>query len=160
MKGRVGTDAAVVEDGHGTGAILVVEDDPEVRELLELLLKNEGHHVAAAYDGVAALALVERGAIRPELIIADYNLPNGMDGLEVTAKLREKLQLDIPVIILTADITTGTMRRVAGQGCVQLNKPMKPKELTQVIERLLRNRNLMRALLRILPRRSSMTAPP
>ena len=42
---------------YGAGAILVVEDDPEVRELLELLLRNEGHRVAAAPDGIAALAV-------------------------------------------------------------------------------------------------------
>ena len=93
--------------------------------------------MAAAYDGVAALDLVERGTIRPDLVIADYNLPNDMDGLQVVTKLREKLQLDIPVIILTGDISTDTLRRVASQNCMQLNKPMKPKELMQIIERLL-----------------------
>ena len=36
--------------------------------------------------------LVARGTVRPDLILADYNLPNGMNGLQVTAKLREKLQ--------------------------------------------------------------------
>ncbi len=130
-------DGVVVDTGRGAGAILVIEDDPEVRELLELLLKDKGYHVVGASDGAAALALVARGTIRPDLIIADYNLPNGMDGLEVVAKVRENLHHDIPVIILTGDISTGTLRRVAVQNCVQLNKPMKPNELTQVIERLL-----------------------
>ena len=120
-----------------TGAILVVEDDPEVRELLELFLKDEGHRAAAAPDGVAALELVARGTIRPDLILADYNLPNGMDGLQVAAKLREELHRQIPVIILTGDISTGTLRDIALQDCVQLNKPVKLKELTQVIQRLL-----------------------
>ena len=105
--------------------------------MLELLLKNEGHRVAAVHDGLAAIALLERGAIRPDLVIADYNLPNGMDGLEVISKLRETAQRNVPAIILTGDITTGTLRRVAGQNCVQLNKPMKPAELVQVIARLL-----------------------
>lgn len=119
------------------GAILVVEDDADVCELLELLLKSEGHRVSAVHDGLAAVALLERGAIRPDLVIADYNLPNGMDGLEVITKLRETTQRDVPAIILTGDITTGTLRRVARQNCVQLNKPMKPVELIQVIGRLL-----------------------
>lgn len=136
-KAQAGKDAPAIEAGHGTGAILVVEDDPEVRELLELLLKGEGHRVAAAPDGIAALALIARGTIRPDLIVADYNLPNGMDGIEVTAKVRETLHHELPVIVLTGDITTGTLRRIASQNCVQLNKPIKPKELTQVIERLL-----------------------
>ena len=137
VKERVRTPQPVVEPVHGTGAILIVEDDSEVRELLELLLKKDGHRVAAAYDGAAALALVERGTIQPDLVIADYNLPNGKDGLQVAAKVREMLHRDVPVIILTGDISTDTLRRVASQNCMQLNKPMKPKELTQIIERLL-----------------------
>ena len=78
-----------------------------------------------------------RGTIRPDLILADYNLPNGMNGLQVAAKLREKLHRQIPVIILTGDISTDTLRDIARQDCVQLNKPVKLKELTQVIQRLL-----------------------
>lgn len=129
--------ASLIEDGRIPGSILVVEDDTDVRELLELLLTNEGHRVMTAAEGAAALALIERGAIRPNLVIADYNLPNGMDGLEVVRRLRNKVQCDVPAVILTGDITTATMRRVAGRNCIQLNKPMNPKELTQVIDRLL-----------------------
>ncbi len=126
-----------VESGRRTGAILVVEDDPEVRELLELLLRDEGHRVATAADGRIALDLVTRGAIEPDLIVADYNLPNGMNGLQVTAKLRERLHREIPVIVLTGDISTGALRSIALQNCVQLNKPVKVNELTQAIQRLL-----------------------
>ena len=60
-----------------------------------------------------------------------------MNGLQVAAKLRENLHRQIPVIILTGDISTGTLRDIALQNCVQLNKPVKLKELTQVIQRLL-----------------------
>jgi two-component system, chemotaxis family, CheB/CheR fusion protein len=128
---------SVVEGVHRAGAILIVEDDPEVRDLLELVLKNEGHRAATAPDGIAALEMVARGTIQPDLILADYNLPNGMDGIEVAEKLREKLHREIPVIILTGDISTSTLRNVARQNCVQLNKPVQLKEMTQVIQRLL-----------------------
>jgi two-component system CheB/CheR fusion protein len=130
-------DDRIAESVHRTGAILVVEDDPEVRELLELFLKDEGHRAAAAPDGSAALELVARGTIRPDLILADYNLPGGMDGLQVTAKLRERLRRQVPVIILTGDISTATLRDIARQDCVQLNKPVKLKELAQAIQRML-----------------------
>tara|TARA_R110000868_G_scaffold102678_1_gene282822 strand:- start:251 stop:4654 length:4404 start_codon:yes stop_codon:yes gene_type:complete len=119
------------------GTILVVEDDAEVRELLELLLVSEGHRVTTAPDGLVGLDLVNRGAIRPDLLLADYNLPNGMDGLQVAAKLRSKLRREVPVIILTGDISTGTLRNIALQNCVQLNKPVKLAELTETILRLL-----------------------
>ena len=117
--------------------ILIVDDDPDVRELLELYLNGEGHHTATAADGVAALALATRGTIRPDLILADYNLPNGMDGLHVAAKLREALHREVPVIILTGDISTGTLGDIAHYDCVQLSKPVKLTELTRAIERLL-----------------------
>ena len=99
-----------------TGTILVVEDDPEVRELLETFLKDEGHRAATARDGIAALDLVARGTIRPDLILADYNLPNGLNGLQLAAKLREKLHRQIPVIILTGDISTEHLARYRASG--------------------------------------------
>jgi two-component system, chemotaxis family, CheB/CheR fusion protein len=60
-----------------------------------------------------------------------------MSGLQVVAKLRERLHHLIPAIILTGDISTGVLRDIELQQCIQLNKPMKLKELTQVIRRLL-----------------------
>ena len=119
------------------GTILVVEDDPEVRDLLGLLLENAGHHVARCADSGGALDLVRRGGVRPDLIVADYNLPNGLDGLQLTALLRKELRRQIPVIILTGDISVGTVREVARADCVQLYKPVKAQQLTQAIQRLL-----------------------
>ncbi len=129
-------DAAVEGVGHA-GTILIVEDDPEIRELLELFLKDEGHHAAAAADGTVALDMVARGTIRPDLILADYNLPNGMDGLQVAASLREKFHGKIPAIILTGDISTGTLREIGRQNCVRLSKPVKLKALAQAVQHLL-----------------------
>ncbi|WP_144113970.1 chemotaxis protein CheB [Paraburkholderia sp. BCC1886] len=122
---------------HKTGAILVIEDDPEVRSLLELILTDEGHRAAAARDGTAALEWVTRDTFRPDLILADYNLPNGMNGLEVAAKLRETLRRQIPTIILTGDISTVTLEAIALKQCVQLNKPVQVNTLSQIIQRLL-----------------------
>ncbi|WP_245412181.1 CheR family methyltransferase [Methylocella silvestris] len=132
-----GSKDAVSEGVRRRGMLLIVEDDPDVSELLELLLREEGYCTATARDGVAALELIARGACRPDLIIADYNLPNGLNGLQLTAKMRETLQRVIPVIILTGDISTDALRDIALQDCVQLNKPVKMEELTQVIQRLL-----------------------
>lgn len=116
--------------------ILIVDDDPDVRELLEQYLNGEGHRTATAPDGVTALALATRGTIRPDLILADYNLPNGMDGLQVAAKLRDALHREVPVIILTGDISAGTLGDIAHYDCIQLSKPVKLTELNQAIERL------------------------
>jgi two-component system, chemotaxis family, CheB/CheR fusion protein len=124
-------------NGRHTGAILVVEDDPEVRDILELVLKTEGFGATTAHDGAAALELVARDMVQPDLILADYNLPGGMNGLQVAKRLQETLHRQIPFIILTGDISTGTLRDIAGQDCIQLNKPVKLRELTQAIQHLL-----------------------
>ena len=60
-----------------------------------------------------------------------------MNGLQLIAKLREELDRQIPVIMLTGDISTDTLRDIASHDCVQLNKPVKLEDLTEVIQRLL-----------------------
>ena len=132
-----GTDDGAGEGARRVGTVLVVEDDPEVRELLEIFLKDEGHHAATAPDGTTALALVAHGELRPDIILADYNLPNGMNGLQVAAKLEESLGYSVPAIVLTGDTSTGTLRQIALGSSVRLSKPVKLPELTQVIQRLL-----------------------
>jgi two-component system CheB/CheR fusion protein len=152
---RPGSDSARDEaagEALRKGAILVVEDDPDVRMLLELALNDEGHRTTTAADGGSALELVARGKIRPDLVLADYNLPGGMDGLQLAAKLQERLRWRIPTIILTGDISTQTLRDVARQDCVHVNKPVNLRELTQTIQRLLPpSPNVARAPVQHLP---------
>jgi two-component system CheB/CheR fusion protein len=116
-----------------TGAILIVEDDPAVREMLVMLFEGEGHRTTAAAGANQALELAARGALLPDVIIADYNLPGGMTGAEVIARLRETLRRDIPAIILTGDISSNTLRKIADAGCLHLSKPAEPEILTQQI---------------------------
>ena len=134
---RPDTDGGAIDSPRRTGTILVVEDDPEVRDLLEVLLKEEGLRPVTAPDGVAAMQVVAQRTDRPDLVLADYNLPNGMNGLQLTAKLREMLHHQVPVIILTGDISIGTLRKIAQQNCLHLNKPVKVKELLQAVQELL-----------------------
>ncbi|MGV8916566.1 MAG: response regulator [Pseudomonas sp.] len=119
------------------GMILIVEDEPELLELLGTILRLEGHQVAMALDSDAALDWVAHSGLQPDLILADYNLPRGLNGLQLIMKLRETLHRAIPAIILTGDISRQTSRDVAFQHCTQLNKPAKIKEVNFVIESLL-----------------------
>ncbi|MEO9215098.1 MAG: chemotaxis protein CheB [Rhodanobacter sp.] len=120
-----------------TGMILVVEDEPDLRELLGSILKSRGHQVAVAADGVAALDWLAKGGVQPDLILTDHNLPRGISGLQLVVQLREKLGRDIPAIVLTGDVSTRTSRDVAREHCTQLNKPAKLKEIAYVIQHLL-----------------------
>jgi two-component system CheB/CheR fusion protein len=120
-----------------SGTILVVEDDPAVLELLQLLFNDEGHRTLVAADGHKALQLVAQGSITPDLIVADYNLPKGLNGLEVIATLQKQAEHKIPAIILTGDISADSLREIARHDCVHLNKPVRARELTNVARRLL-----------------------
>jgi two-component system CheB/CheR fusion protein len=97
-------------------------------------------------DGRKALELVARRAIRPDLVIADYNLPKGLNGLEVIAGLRETLGHEIPAVILTGDISTDTLRDIAQGGHLHLNKPVKAKELIDLIGHCLAEKRPMAQL--------------
>ncbi len=109
--------------------ILVIEDDPTIRELLELLLNDAGYRSTSVADGVAALACAER----PDLVIADFNLPNGPNGVELIAELRQRFERNIPAIVLTGDISTETLHAIASRGCTHLDKPVEAAELLRVI---------------------------
>lgn len=130
------TDDKLAEGARRTGAILVVDDDPSVRDSLELLLKMDGHHVAAAADGEQAAERVARDGVRPDMVIVDYNLSRDVTGLQVIARLRETFGHDLPALILTGDRSTA-LRNISLQNCAQLGKPAKLEELTQTIQRLL-----------------------
>ena len=120
-----------------SATILIVEDDPEVREYLALFLKEQGYNTLTAIDGPSALALLADAKQRPDLVVADYNLPNGLTGVEVSQRLRGQLDINIPFVILTGDISTGALRDIALHDCVQFSKPVKLRELTQAIAKLL-----------------------
>ncbi|KAF0225219.1 MAG: two-component system chemotaxis family CheB/CheR fusion [Rhodospirillaceae bacterium] len=120
-----------------TGLILVVEDDPELRQLLNDVLTEIGHRTVSAADGMAALELLAAEPQSPDLILSDYNLPGGMDGLAFTTQARARLRRPIPALILTGDISTKAARDIALGDCAQLNKPVKIKELRQALDRLL-----------------------
>lgn len=125
-----------------TGAILLVEDDPEVRDLLKLLLEAENHLVTAVGDGAEALATISGAASAPDMIITDYNLPGGLNGIQATIRLREAIGKALPVIALTGDISTHALRDIAAHDCIQLNKPVNAAELAHLVDSILAERQV------------------
>jgi len=115
-------------------AVLVVDDDATVREVVITYLSKAGHTVTSAADGHEALASV--AASRPELVVLDLMLP-GIDGLEVCRRLRESG--DIPVIMLTAKGSVND--RVVGLEVGAddyVTKPFSPRELVLRVDSVLR----------------------
>ncbi len=133
MTSRLSQGNPAIERAGDGALILLIEDDPTIRDLLEELLQAAGHRTINVADGVAALATSEL----PDLIVADFNLPNGPNGGEVVVKLRESFERQIPAVVLTGDISTQTLRVIAGLGCTHLDKPVEAAELLRTVSHLL-----------------------
>ena len=85
-----------------TRRVLVVEDDPNVRGLLETLLASEGYEVSTASDGLAGL--VKLSSTRPDLMLLDLMMPD-LGGVRVLEELRADPQLSaVPVIVVTGKV--------------------------------------------------------
>ncbi len=129
--------ARAAQSGPTTGCtIALVEDDPSVREALEELLTEAGHTVISARDGPAALALASEGAILPDLVLTDYNLPGGMNGVVVLAGLREVLKQHLPGIVLTGDISKDALAEIELADCLLLSKPVTAAKLHEAIRKV------------------------
>jgi DNA-binding response OmpR family regulator len=116
------------------GTILVVDDEPNIAELIELYLHREGYHVVQAASGEAAVRAVAEH--RPRLVVLDIGLPD-IDGLEVCRRLRQTST--VPVIFLTA--RDGEVDRVVGLELGAddyVTKPFSPPELVARVKAVLR----------------------
>jgi DNA-binding response OmpR family regulator len=117
--------------------VLVVDDEPTVREVVAGYLRRDGHEVTEAADGTTALELVDSNP--PDLIVLDMMLP-GVNGLDVLRRVRATS--DVPVIMLTARAEESD--RVAG---LELGaddyvvKPFSPRELAARVNGVLRRTN-------------------
>ena len=121
--------------------VLVVEDDPDTRELYETVLNLEGFWVADATDAEAALDQAED--LLPDVIITDIGLPGGCDGVAFAGRLHARQKTaDIPVVAITGR----SLRDFEGAGFVQvLQKPILPEALVASVRQALETSQELRA---------------
>jgi DNA-binding response OmpR family regulator len=116
--------------------ILIVDDEPNVGDVLGIYLRRENFSVSIARDGQAALDAIERTP--PNLLILDLMLPH-IDGLQIVRRLRELEASDVPIIILTAK--TEESDRILGLELGAddyVTKPFSPRELVSRVKAILR----------------------
>src|SRR5881628_3254987 len=117
------------------GRVLVVDDEPDIRELVRLNLELEGHEVLLAPDGPAGLDILRREV--PDLIILDVMMP-AMDGWDVLRQIKGDADArvsEVPVIMLTAK--TDDLDRVRGgiEGAIRyITKPFELADLRAAVK--------------------------
>jgi signal transduction histidine kinase len=129
-----------------TWKVLVIEDDPNWRSLLELRLEGDGHTVFAAADGLAGLALASE---KPDIILCDIDMPR-LNGFGVLEALRQQPALrDIPFIFLTGKNTRSDQRKGMVHGADDyITKPFQYEELVESITAVMAKRVALTAELR------------
>jgi CheY-like chemotaxis protein len=115
--------------------VLVVDDDPNLRQLVSVRLERAGHRVRGADSAAEALALVaDRGA--PDVVVLDVTMP-GMTGLELLPAMRALDGCDdLPAIFLSGRVEPHDIEAGRALNATYLTKPFSANALTRAIERL------------------------
>jgi CheY-like chemotaxis protein len=119
--------------------ILVVDDEPDIRVLMRMMLEKAGHEVVEAGSGEEGLRML--GSDNPDLVLLDVMMP-GLKGWEVCERIKadEKMR-SIPVVMFTVRTSKEDIKHsMACCADAHINKPFDRKELLSTVERLLRNR--------------------
>jgi two-component system, OmpR family, response regulator len=122
-------------DGRAPTRVLVVDDEPNIAEVVSMALRFQDFDVHTAGSGREALSAVR--TYKPHLIVLDVMLPD-MEGFEVAARLGAQ-RADVPIIFLTArDTTEDKIRGLSGGGDDYMTKPFSLEELIARVRAILR----------------------
>jgi DNA-binding NtrC family response regulator len=129
-----------------TGAVLVVDDDADMREMVHDLLKDRGHQVATAGNGPEALKRL--GEADYEVVLTDLRM-KGMEGIALLSEIKRNFP-DVNVVLMTAFGSVETAVEAMKHGASDyLPKPVKKDELIRVVERVMREAALRREVSRL-----------
>jgi PAS domain S-box-containing protein len=118
-------------------AVVVIEDEPDVRESLRMLLESWGHAVVAAASADEAVRRLPSLGREPDLILADYRLQNGETGGQAIARVEVHLRTEVPAIVLTGDTAPERLRQARALGHGLLHKPVQAEALHEALDEAL-----------------------
>lgn len=121
----------------GMKSVLIVEDQAEIRELIRVTLEFEDYAIHEAEDGDAGLAEVRR--LRPDVVLLDWMMPGGRDGLQLCRDIKTDAQLKKTSVIMLTSRAEGVDRQagnLAGADAY-LVKPFSPLELLSIIQKVI-----------------------
>lgn len=119
--------------GADVPLIVVIDDEPDILEGMEQLIRGWKYDVIAASSTQEALAQLDKIDVRPSLILADYRLQEDITGADAIRLIQEKLNFPIAAAIITGDTAPERIQDAKASGFVLLHKPLRPAKLRQLI---------------------------
>ena len=114
--------------------IAVIDDEADTLRAMQALCRSWGAHVLTAASARQCLGLLKEHLRHPDLILCDYRLRQGHDGLAAVRRIRARIGQAVPAIIITGDIGAAELRRVADANLPLLHKPVSADRLLAAIE--------------------------
>ncbi len=133
----IGTAPAALAHLNGQ-PLIVIDNDLDVLAAMQTLLHRWGADVRLARDLDDISEVLGDASFRPAIILADYQLDNGVTGLEAVARIRLAAGHDVPAIVITADRREATAAAAARAGCELLHKPIRPAELRALMQHMIK----------------------
>ena len=123
--------------GLKSGLILAIDDEGLIRTAMAELLRSWGHRVVVAADGDGAIAALE-GLAGPDLIVCDYRLRDGANGVDVIRTLRREFGRGVPALLVTGETAAENLREAVASGFPILHKPLSHARLRAAVTSLIR----------------------
>lgn len=129
-------DTALVAGYQRRLSILVIDDESEIQIAMQALLKSWGHSVITAGSGDDMLTKIAGMTGKPDLIISDYRLRAGENGLLTIEGVRARFGGQLPAILMTGDTAADRLREASASGCLLMHKPISNARLRAAITNL------------------------
>lgn len=126
--------SALPESG---GLILVIDDELAIQEAMHSLLTGWGYETIVAGSVAQMIELIADCATRPDLIICDYRLRNGENGIETILRLQSEFNAEIPAMLITGDTGPDRLQEAQASGFLLLHKPVPRGKLRAAIGNLM-----------------------
>jgi DNA-binding NtrC family response regulator len=116
---------------------VAIEDDASIRDGLQRLLTAWGVIIFVGGTVEDALAQLSKAACAPDILIADYRLSGGVNGLHAVETMRAAFGDKLPAIVITGDTSVGVADEIGASDCHLAHKPLDPRALRRLIDELL-----------------------
>lgn len=134
---RSAPEPVVSGDALAGRCVVVIDDEPAIREGMHELLSQWGCTAVGAASATEAISQLDQRKLAPDLVLADYRLTENAIGSEAVLRLRERFGADLPALLITGDTAPARLREAKQSGLHVLHKPVRPAQLRALCNYLL-----------------------